>query len=93
MPAAIATSAAISTLRERADRHAEHDQDRERDREVIGDALLEAERAGREAELILEEPRADDRRRAHGGDQHAASAMGSLRSEFGSARPFAMASK
>ena len=46
----------------------QRDQERQRDRGVIGDPLLEAERARRKADDELEEQRAEDGRRADGGD-------------------------
>ena len=57
---------------ERGDQHlalgadvvAEHHHDRERDREIIGVALLEAERARLESQPVLEEPGAQDGDRA-----------------------------
>src|SRR4051795_13358392 len=49
---------------EKKTRVAERHHDRERDREIIGVALLEAERARLEAEPVLEEPGARDGHRA-----------------------------
>ena len=60
----MATSAAMQHLARGADLVAERHHDRERDREIIGVALLEAERARLEAEPVLEEPGAQDGRRA-----------------------------
>src|SRR5262249_59255782 len=52
-----------------ADMIAHEHHERERDREVIGVALLEAERAGLQAQPILQDPGAQDGRRADRGDR------------------------
>src|SRR5437660_1919264 len=53
-----------------ADVIAEQHHHRERDREVIGIALLEAERAWLEAEAVLEQPGAENGCRASNGDRN-----------------------
>ena len=51
-------------LARRADRGADQDQHRQRDRKIVGIALLQAKRAGLEPQPILKEPGAKDGGRA-----------------------------
>src|SRR6266702_4846876 len=54
----------------------------ERDREIIGVALLEAERTGQDLQDELEEPGARDRRRRDQGDGQRGGQRGAARSRF-----------